>query len=118
MYILEFDRTRKEELLAYLAPLQMNLHTEDMQDIYENTIYRSFLTALDVTGFVAEFDYGSWIADLKDITDPALLDQADLEFLRKIVTAHVRFDRFLGGHLEELFASGYFVRVLERLEVL
>ena len=118
MDIPEFDENRKEELLYYLDPMRMSISDEVGQDAYENTIYRSFLTALDVTGFVAAFDYGSWMSDLKDMNDPALIEQADLDFLRKLVTAHIRLGRYLGGHLEELLQNGYFVRVLERLKEL
>jgi len=74
------------------------------------------LETMDETQFLAPFD---WLAEFEDrreqLLDPAVIDQADLETLRKIMMAHVRIDRQSGHHLDRLIASGYWQRCLARL---
>ena len=69
------------------------------------------------TGFVAPFDWPTWIRErgMDWATDPAVVASAGLDTLRRLVTAHVRTNRFVEGHLEHLVASGYLARVVERL---
>lgn len=46
---------------------------------------------------------------------PTQLDGVDLETLRKLLTAHVRQDRFCEGHLGDVFESGHLLAILRRL---
>jgi Family of unknown function (DUF6508) len=50
--------------------------------------------------------------------DPALLAQADLLTLRKLLTAHVRQDRFIEGHLAQMLENGHISAILRRLREL
>ncbi|HEY0114598.1 MAG TPA: DUF6508 domain-containing protein [Allosphingosinicella sp.] len=76
----------------------------------------NMLLTMDETEFTAPFD---WLAEFQDrpelLQDPAIVDTADLETLRKIMTAHIRIDRQSGYHLDQLIASGYWQRCLNRL---
>lgn len=47
--------------------------------------------------------------------DPKVLASAGLDTLRRLVTVHVRTNRFVEGHLEQLVTSGYLARLVERL---
>ncbi len=78
-----------------------------------------FTAAVEEHGFTEVFDWNAWLASLNgDIDDPALLAAADIETLKKIITAHLRTNRFVRGHLESLVQSGYFLAFLDRLQVL
>lgn len=46
-------------------------------------------------------------SDFSDILDPI--------YLRKLLTAHVRLDRFREGHMKEIFQSGILLNLLQRL---
>jgi hypothetical protein len=74
------------------------------------------LAVMHETNFTEPFDWSDWIATFgaEKLNDPALLDTADLDTLRRLVTAHVRMDRFSGGHLDTILASGYMDRAMAR----
>jgi len=52
------------------------------------------------------------------VNDETLLEEADLETLRKLLTTHVRKDRFCEGHLDYMFECGHITAILERLQQL
>ncbi|MES2002880.1 MAG: DUF6508 domain-containing protein [Bacteroidota bacterium] len=82
-------------------------------------LQNDFTNALDQHGFTQVFDWNEWAAGLlANINDPVLLASADFDTLCKIVTAHIRTDRFVRGHLQNLISTGYFILFLNRLEVL
>lgn len=74
----------------------------------------TFLTLLYATGLLVPFD---WMKEMtkEDInrTDFNVLN--DLLFLRKLLTAHVRADRFNDGHLIDFCLSGKMSCLLKRL---
>lgn len=79
----------------------------------------ALLAAMDATGFTAPFDWQSEFADRRaDLESASMVDGADLEMLRKLMTAHVRIDRYDPGHLDALIRSGYWSRCLQRLQQL
>ena len=66
-----------------------------------------------------EFDYLRWLNEAKKyIEDPKLLESADLLTLRKLLTLHIRKERFCSGHLAAAIDTGHLVKILERLKVL
>ncbi|MHC4280940.1 MAG: DUF6508 domain-containing protein [Planctomycetota bacterium] len=67
-------------------------------------------------GFIFPFDWGSWHYGKKLSRNPDLIKKANLLTLRKLITAHVRQDRFCEGHLACVFKSGLIVKILERLQ--
>ena len=69
----------------------------------------SLLAVMHETGFTAPFDWSAWMQELPPgaIDDPATLAGADLDTLRRLVTAHIRIDRFSDGHLDAILANGY-----------
>lgn len=74
---------------------------------------------IQTTGFSAPFDWIAWLKE-RGGEDWALaretIANADLGRLRRLLTAHLRINRFVDGHLDSLIESGYFERVRERLE--
>jgi hypothetical protein len=78
-----------------------------------------FVAALYAQGLIVKFDWGAW-CDSGNVymEDPEHLAQADLLTLRKLLTAHVRQDRFIEGHLAQMFESGHTAAILPRLQAI
>jgi hypothetical protein len=76
-----------------------------------------FISMLYKQNMIIAFDWTSWSEEAERYqTDPAALEAADLLTLRKLLTAHVRADRFVEGHLASVFESGHMIAVLRRLK--
>ncbi len=58
------------------------------------------------------FDWVRWRAE---VSDPTALGGADVLTLRKLLTFHVRADRFSEGHLISAFEKGHITAILRRL---
>lgn len=77
----------------------------------------AILVALDKTGFIAPFDWNAEFGNrLNDLTSDALLRNADLETLRKVLTAHIRLNRFSEGYLDAVIKQGKWTTIMSRLQ--
>lgn len=74
-----------------------------------------FIRALSGNGFIQPFDWMNWREGEQLVDNPALLRRANLQILRKLLTAHVRADRFTEGHLAGTFESGHMTLILKRM---
>ena len=72
----------------------------------------AFVRALSSQEIMVVFDWTRWRAE---VSDPTALGQADLLALRKLLTFHVRADRFSEGHLISVFEKGHITAILRRL---
>jgi ADP-ribosyl-[dinitrogen reductase] hydrolase len=78
---------------------------------------RGFIDTLYKQSMIIPFDWMSWSEETKWYqSDPDALATADLLTLRKLLTVHVRADRFTEGHLASVFASGHVTAILHRLK--
>lgn len=77
----------------------------------------ALLATLRATGFLVVFDWVAWAAEARRLTDggAAALAEADLPTLRRLLSAHIRAERFVEGTLAARFADGQIVAVLRRL---
>jgi hypothetical protein len=76
-----------------------------------------FVQTLYEQRIIVHFDWTSWKEEARRYqSDPDSLAGANLLTLRKLLTAHVRADRFVEGHLAGVFASGHVAAILHRLE--
>lgn len=71
-------------------------------------------------GAIAPFDWGTWVRaeGRAYIDDPESVERADFDDIRKLLTAHVRQDRFVEGHLLHAFDAGRINAILRRLKEL
>jgi len=77
---------------------------------------RLFLDAVYAHGFVRPFDWSSWGAQARAFfDDPERLSRADLCDVVRLLTYHVRQDRFCDGHLSEMIRCGHVAAILRRL---
>lgn len=79
----------------------------------------AFVSTLYDHGFIQTFNWAQWQERAEEYFEqPELISKADLQTCVKLLTLHVRKDRFLDGHLGEMIASGHIARVLHRLNLL
>ncbi len=77
----------------------------------------AFVRTLYEQAIILVFDWPSWKEEAERYeSDPSSLEQADLLAVRKLLTAHVRADRFTEGHLGSVLRSGHIVGILRRLK--
>ena len=80
---------------------------------------RRFLKVLHEDGWIQMFDWGAWQPRaIKLYRNPRLLGRVGLPTLQRLLTLHVRKERFCTGHLENVFASGHLRAILERIDEL
>lgn len=78
-----------------------------------------FVEVLYQHGWVTPFDWPAWREEAdRFVASPGLLASADLDVLRKLLTSHVRQDRFCEGHLAEMVRTGHVAALLRRLREL
>jgi O-acetyl-ADP-ribose deacetylase len=116
-----------DAVLAFLPMLETSkgkLYTIDVKvSMMDPYVYSSevsaFIRSLYREGFVIDFNWPKWSEQAKQLVDhPDLLAKADLDSLRKLLTAHVRAERFVSGHLAKMLDSGHIVTILKRLKQL
>lgn len=79
----------------------------------------AFMRALYDNGWIISFDWGEWQNEAaKLVESPAGLESADIETVRKLLTTHVRKERFCEGHLSAMHSCGHLVAILRRLKIL
>jgi hypothetical protein len=111
-----------DALMPFLAALEDNRsgerHDADGHSPYVSLdeVVGSFVHAVYEHGWVVPFDWTNWqpVAE-RYMSSPESLRQADAETIRRLLTLHVRKDRFCEGHLEAMFESGHITALLRRL---
>lgn len=78
----------------------------------------ALLGAMEVSGFIETFDWMTWVESIgaDNLNSISYLKTADLETYRKLMSAHIRLERFSAGHIQKLFTSGYMHAFFEGLE--
>jgi ADP-ribosylglycohydrolase len=74
-----------------------------------------FIEALYSISLIKPFDWMNWEEGKQLVDNPMLVGKANLQTLRKLLTAHVRADRFAEGHLAAMFESGHIAMILKRM---
>jgi ADP-ribosyl-[dinitrogen reductase] hydrolase len=74
-----------------------------------------FIETLSGNGFIQPFNWINWEEGRQLVDNPTLIGKADLQTLRKLLTAHVRADRFTEGHLAAMFESRHISMILMRM---
>ena len=78
-----------------------------------------FLDALHDRNWIEPFDWPGWQRQAaRYLGSPGGLKRARLGTLRKLLTLHVRKERFCEGHLSAVHESGHLVAILRRLQAI
>lgn len=84
-----------------------------------NPVILEFQQALYRHGFILDFDWPKWQAKaVRIVEDSALLQKSRMITCVKLLTLHIRKDRFCDGHLGAMIASGHIAAILRRLSIL
>jgi len=97
-------------------------HTPEGQHPYyaESTDVRAFVSTLHQHHITFPFDWPSWQQEEANryVDRPETMAQADLLTLRKLLTVHIRADRFVEGHLAHMLENGHVISILRRLQAI
>ena len=75
----------------------------------------AFIETLSAASVTVDFAWSSWQPEaLRYWEQPSRLDGARLMTLRKLLSLHLRKDRFVEGHLAEMLESGHITAILRR----
>ncbi|MBD2253389.1 hypothetical protein H6G14_19105 [Nostoc parmelioides FACHB-3921] len=81
--------------------------------------FNRFITALYAGNFVISFDWTNWQDEAnRFVTNPELLNLADISTIQKLLTSHVRKERFCSGHLAQMIDNGHLLTILQRLQAI
>lgn len=86
---------------------------------YSNEV-NGFIQSLHDEGFILlSFNWGVWLGEANQyVNNPGLLQFADLLTLQKLITTHVRAERFNSGHLAQLIENNHILATLKRLSAI
>jgi len=90
--------------------------------IFEKKEYRSkevseFVKTLYEEDFIISFGWGDWQSQAEQFcSNPELLKTADIGILQKLLTTHIRKDRFCEGHLDCVLKDGHITAILRQLK--
>jgi O-acetyl-ADP-ribose deacetylase len=124
----ELDTAGIEEVLSFLPLLEKPDQVVWTRALYEagslpqlqpSNELSDFVAALCRSGLIFPFDWPAWQSEAEKLVDsPDAIDTIDLASIRRLLTTHVRKDRFCEGHLEQIILCGHMAAVLRRLQVL
>jgi O-acetyl-ADP-ribose deacetylase len=111
------------EYLPYFKDKTNSFYTIESENYFDPYSYsgrvNQFIDTLYKHNFIISYDYPSWQPEaIKYVEDPKLLESADLLTLQKLLTLHVRKERFCSGHLASVIDEGHLLKILERLKKL
>ena len=76
----------------------------------------AFIKALYDNRWITDFDWTEWQAEARKFwEEPGLIQEADAASLRRLLTLHVRKDRFCDGHLAAAVENGQITAILKRI---
>lgn len=120
MTINDFSKEDLQKVLALAGSISA-MKADDLR-IFADHIpaHIRLITLLDEIKFLEVFDYNTWAKEQgwDYVMSPETLDNSDTETLRKLMTTHVRTNRFVEGHWDQLLLTGYISRFLARLQEL
>ena len=79
----------------------------------------AFVRTIEDAGWCTSCDWQAWRDEgHRYVGDPALVANADVEILAKLLTLHVQLDRLNEGHLIDMAEQGHLQAILGRLREL
>jgi O-acetyl-ADP-ribose deacetylase (regulator of RNase III) len=86
---------------------------------YSNEVAGFIQTLYDEGFILSTFDWGMWLDTANEFVNHSeLIEVADLLTLQKLLTTHIRAERFNSGHVAQLIENGHISKVLQRLAAL
>ena len=113
-----------DQLLAYLPIFnrqphelyQVHAEVTTLEPFSYAPEVHQFIQTLYQTGFFIQFDWTTWQQEAEDfVRHPEQVQTADLETIQRLLTTHIRADRFCSGHLAHTIHAGHILAILNRL---
>ena len=82
---------------------------------FTETAAQFIQAAYDLGWVLTDFDWSSWDDAHRYVGDPAAVEHASIADIERLLTAHIRQDRFCEGHLGAMYDSGHLTAILRRL---
>ena len=96
-------------LISYIEKFEKEEITEEIMANFSKDFHR--------TKLVYKFPWSKWQDEAKKYyKHPQLLSTADLTTIRKLLTLHIRKNRFVDWHLKAIIKSGNMIQILNRLK--
>lgn len=101
----------------WVSPTKSNNTTKYLPYCYYSKEVIEFEKTLYKEGFIIPFDWSNWQKEAERLySEPATLRKAGFETLRKLLTTHIRKERFCEGHLAGMLEEGHISAILHRLK--
>lgn len=109
------DNNNIGAVLHFLPDIQA-----DPDRFADSESYVDFCELLYIAGLIMpSFDWMKWTGQAQEyVNRPELVNLADFETLCKLLTTHVRNDRFCDGHMRSMILGGHMSELLRRLKTL
>ena len=92
---------------------------DDPAAFVDSDAYGELHEALYDAGLIVQFDWMEWTDQAQQyVNRPELIEDADFDTICRLLTTHVRNDRFCDGHLSTMSLSGHVSALLQRLKAL
>jgi hypothetical protein len=84
--------------------------------VFSETVSQ-FIQACYDANLVQPFDWTSWADEHKgELSSDGFIQKAGLETIIKLITGHIRTERFVEGHLLSVLKDGTMLKILKRLK--
>jgi ADP-ribosylglycohydrolase len=97
------------------SPGEWDAHEGSLPYFNYSATVLDFIRVLSGNHLIQPFHWMAWEEGKQLVDHPELISSASLQTLCKLLTAHVRADRFVEGHIAAMFESGQMVRILRRM---
>ena len=109
--------------LPYFKNINKSFYKVDKEDLFYPYSYNrevnEFMATLKKEEFAIVFDWVNWQDKAeKYFKDPELINTANIDTLRKLMTTFIRKERFCSGFLKSVIDTGMILRILERLNTI
>jgi hypothetical protein len=106
--------------LANLKSSEIVVPTEALRlEVECRPVIYELMHCLNQNNFVQSFDWPTWQGEAEQFYENKKpIEMADLDTCVKLLTTHVRKDRFCSGHFGEMVKAGHIQKILTRLDTL
>src|SRR5438105_11923592 len=112
-FLPKFEIMKPEEFAQLIPEPRTSDGDYVVGHLHYHRVVHDFQDACYENGFIHSFDWGAWTFKARQyFDDPAAVTHAQLLTCIKLLTAHIRAERFCDGHLQDVFNSGQLVAVL------
>lgn len=118
--ILSFLPSLSIRAVKYGEPPRIEEAGKNACSIYPSCLSETasdFIQACYDENFVQPFDWNKWSSRHQtELSDDTFIAQANTSRIIRLLTTHIRADRFCDGHLLSVLEDGTIARILKRLE--